>query len=511
MSKFNHRSLAVCVAAALSLPAVAMAATAGYPAGTNSTYASNILQNASATLTSPAQYTITTQASDNIIGRTTGFGVRLILGNGVNFTAATTNAAAGAALTGYNPVVNLQAVSTNTAVYSVVPQPGAPSVNVGVGALVNFPAGSITVTNLGALANGGSVPVTIELFDSNTAQVFQTIQGAALINAVEGTTVTFTPSAGDVNKRIDVAACASPAVAAKTQFSPNGDVGGSCGAAGNNYFNAGQVVFGITQVGGSYVLANGFAGPNNSGNPGNGNFWYAGNDEITFTVSGTDFSAFDEAAAGADRIWFSTSPTCATANFVMTVNGAKTAASFTGTNGGSFYDSAPFYVCFFAQPARLLEIAAQPLTLTFGVNFIDNNVRDPADRTGSLLPLQYNGTVLQFQNVNPGSNPRAQSFLRFTNNSGINCPVTLRGRDDNAEYGDSTVNFVLGTGQSQTFNSDDLESGSSKGTGAFGDGAGRWYVTATAECGSFVGSALNRNLEDGTVTNLTPQNHGQGL
>ena len=99
MSKFNHRSLAVCVAAALSLPAVAMAATAGYPAGTNSTYASNILQNASATLTSPAQYTITTQASDNIIGRTTGFGVRLILGNGVNFTAATTNAAAGAALT----------------------------------------------------------------------------------------------------------------------------------------------------------------------------------------------------------------------------------------------------------------------------------------------------------------------------------------------------------------------------------------------------------------------------
>ena len=119
--------------------------------------------------------------------------------------------------------------------------------------------------------------------------------------------------------------------------------------------------------------------------------------------------------------------------------------------------------------------------------------------------------MLEFQNVNPGSNPRAQSFLRFTNNSATNCPVTLRGRDDEAVYGDSTVNFVLGTGQSQTFNSEDLENGSSKGTGAFGDGAGRWYVTATAECGSFVGSALNRNLEDGTVTNLTPQNHGQGL
>jgi len=28
-------------------------------------------------------------------------------------------------------------------------------------------------------------------------------------------------------------------------------------------------------------------------------------------------------------------------------------------------------------------------------------------------------------------------------------------------------------------------------------------VTVDAECGNFVGSALNRNLEDGTVTNLT--------
>ena len=510
MSKFNHRSLAVCVAAALSLPAVAMAATAGYPAGTNSTYASNILQNASATLTSPAQYTITTQASDNIIGRTTGFGVRLILGNGVNFTAATTNAAAGAALTGYNPVVNLQAVSTNTAVYSVVPQPGAPSVNVGVGALVNFPAGSITVTNLGALANGGSVPVTVELFDSNTAQVFQTIQGAALINAVEGTTVTFTPSAGDVNKRIDVAACASPAVLAKTQFAPNGDVGGSCGAVGNNYFNAGSISYAITQVGGNYVLANGFAGPNNSGNPAAGNFQYVAADDITVSVTGTNLAAFDN-ATGPDRVFLSVNSNCSTQDVAMTVNAAKTVASTAALPAVVGTGPVTWYACFAAHPTRLAEIAAQSVTGGVAIDFDASNVRDPADRNGALLPLRYNGTVLEFQNVNPGSNPRAQSFLRFTNNSGINCPVTLRGRDDNAEYGDSTVNFVLGTGKSQTFNSDDLESGSSKGTGAFGDGAGRWYVTATAECGSFVGSALNRNMENGTVTNLTPQNHGQGL
>ena len=57
---------------------------------------------------------------------------------------------------------------------------------------------------------------------------------------------------------------------------------------------------------------------------------------------------------------------------------------------------------------------------------------------------------------------------------------------------------------SVTFNSEDLENGSSKGTGSFGDGVGRWYVTADGECANLVGSALNRNLEDGTITNLTP-------
>ena len=512
MSKFNPRSLAVCVAAALALPVTAMAATFNFTgAPINNTYASNLFGSTAVTVTTPGTLAYNTELTDNIIGRTTGFGVRLTLVGGPTFVTGTPPVASlGAAATGYTP-----GAATVSGAVATFPFAAGAGANINVGNLVNV--GTFAVAGAsGILANGGEVTLRIELFDSNTNQVLTDLtRTMTLMNAVEGTTVTFTPAAGDVNKRIDVAACASPAVAAKTQFSPSGDVSGSCGATGNSYFNAGSFRLSTTEVGGgNFVLANGFTGNNNSGSPGAGYFQYFHNDEVEVTVSGVDFSAFD--VAGADRVWVDQASNCSSLRQQLTVNAAKTAAtgtiSFNFGGGGAWGNTInTWYICFNADPARQAELAAQPINLTVGVHFLDTNVRDPADRTAAMLPLLYNGTVLEFQNVNPGSNPRAQSFLRFTNNSATNCPVTLRGRDDEAVYGDSTVNFVLGTGQSQTFNSEDLENGSSKGTGAFGDGAGRWYVTATAECGSFVGSALNRNLEDGTVTNLTPQNHGQGL
>ena len=510
MSKFNNRGLALAIAAALTLPATAMAATADFAgAPVNKTYASNLFLNPAATVLTPAPIEYKTEVSDNIIGRTTGFGVRLTLVGGPTFGATAPVVTLGANATGFTPGV--ASVVGNQAVFPFAAGAGA---NITVGDLFGINTFSVAGAS-GVLANGGSVTLKIEIFDSNTNAVLTELtRNLEVIDAVEGTTVTFNPGVGSVNKTIDVAACESPsAVAAKTQFSPSGDVGASCGASDNGWFNAGSVQIGITQVDGNYVLANGFSGNNNSGSPGPGTFWYWHGDELNFTVAGVDFSAFD-VASGADRVWISSSNTCSSVRQQLNVNAGKTAATGTlslNLSGGGSTGIVPFYVCFAADPARLAKIAAQPITVSLGMNFIDANVRDPASRSGALLPLRYNGTVVEFQNVNPASNPRAQSFLRFTNNSAINCPVTLQGRDDDGVLGDSTVNFILGTGQSQTFNSEDLEGGSSKGTGAFGDGSGRWYVTATAECGTFVGSALNRNLEDGTITNLTPQNHGQGL
>ena len=511
MSKFNNRGLALAIAAALTLPATAMAATVDFAgAPVNKTYASNLFQNPATAVLTPAAIAYQTQVSDNIIGRTTGFGVRLTLVGGPTFGATAPAVTLGAGAVNFT--AGAATVAGNQAVFPFSATAGA---NINVGNLLNINTFSVAGAS-GVLANGGSVTLKIEIFDSNTNVVLNELtKSLVIIDAVEGTTVAVQLDSGYPDSAIDVAACDSPAVAAKTQFSPTGEVGDSCGWGPywNSQFNAGSVNIGITQAGtpAGNVLANGFAGANNSGNPGNGTFQYdTANDEFTITVSGSNFAAFNN-STGADRIELRSNQDCnfGTALATGTINAALNSVSFTLAPQSATTTKA--YVCFFAQPARLVEIAAQTLSASVAIDFDSANVRDPSARGGALLPLRYNGTVIEFQNVNPASNPRAQSFLRFTNNSATNCPVSVQGRDDNGVFGDSTVNFALAPGMSATFNSEDLENGSSKGTGALGDGAGRWYVTATAECGSFVGSALNRNLEDGTITNLTPQNHGQGL
>ena len=513
MSKFNKRGLVVAVAAAMVMPAAAMAANAGYPAGTTTdqyTFASNLFGASTSTISNPLAYSINTVATDNIIGRTTGFGIRLTLGNGVLFANSTVAPAAGAALTNYvAPALGAPIPAGGSAVLVISVTPSSTlQPNVGVGPLVTWAAGDLDLRNLGALAStGGSVPVTIELFDSNTAQVFQTIQGASLATSVEGTTVVIDPLLGDTAKRIDVATCASSGAtqASKTRFSPSGVIGASCTAADTDRteFNAGAIVLGVRG------LANGFAGANNSGNPGAGTFQYdVAADLIDVTVSGVNFSAFN-APNGNDRVYLSNTPNCDVAGAFPSAPGTRiiagnssvtfeTQASDWSATGGTKY------VCFATTVAAATQIAAQDLEASVAITLDDAAVISPADRGGPLLPLKNNGTVLEFQNVNPAANPRAQSFIRLTNNGSIACPVTLTAKDDNGAAGASAVALTLAVGTSTTLNSEDLENGSSKATGAFGDGVGRWYVTADGECAGLVGSALNRNLEDGTVTNLTP-------
>ena len=86
----NKRGLAVCVAAALALPATAMAATFNFNgAPINNTYASNLFGSTAVTVTTPATLAYNTELTDNIIGRTTGFGVRLTLVGGPTFVTGT--------------------------------------------------------------------------------------------------------------------------------------------------------------------------------------------------------------------------------------------------------------------------------------------------------------------------------------------------------------------------------------------------------------------------------------
>src|SRR5690606_17488713 len=105
--------------------------------------------------------------------------------------------------------------------------------------------------------------------------------------------------------------------------------------------------------------------------------------------------------------------------------------------------------------------------------------------------------------------------LRLTNNNSQICPVTIDAKDDAGLLSDE-VNLVLQPHASAQLNTTFLDSGSypaglvanTGATGALGDGSGKWFVRVTAECSNFWGSALNRNNETGTVTNLT---HDEGV
>ena len=121
-----------------------------------------------------------------------------------------------------------------------------------------------------------------------------------------------------------------------------------------------------------------------------------------------------------------------------------------------------------------------------------------------LLPLRYNGSVVDVYVINPAGNTTAQSFVRVINPSNGAGKVTIVGTDDDGNVS-APVSFNLAAGASMQINSEDLENGNAaKGlTGSWGNGAGKWRATVTGEFAGMRVQSLNRNYNDGTVTNLT--------
>ncbi|MEO5961930.1 MAG: hypothetical protein ABIP87_00670, partial [Thermomonas sp.] len=130
----------------------------------------------------------------------------------------------------------------------------------------------------------------------------------------------------------------------------------------------------------------------------------------------------------------------------------------------------------------------------------------------NVAPIAYNGSVVEVYHINPAGNSTAQSFVRVINPSAVSGTVTLEGIDDAGNSATSPIKFVLGARKSMQLNSEDLENGNAaKGlTGAWGDGAGKWRAIVTGEFGGMRVQGLNRNSNDGTVTNLTDADgHGE--
>jgi len=515
MSTFNRNTLALALAAAL-LPASALAVTLGAGAASpgdqlpEKIASADIISNATVvTLTEDAFLVI--QATDNIIGRTTGFGIRLRLDNGAQFTLsgpgvndavlspALAESAPGA-LDGWTAQV-LAGDGTGVVVLSVTPQSSA-SVGIGAGDLLTLP--NIVLDNLGALQTSGArVNLTAEFFDSNSTNPILNNVTTPLLES--GNPFAFTCNTtglnADTDARIDVGVgpLGEPS---KTQFSSDGTIG----LADQSTFNAGDIVVAKDAA---------FA-----------SFKFFDTDAFTTKITGS-FNAF-KGAVTANPAEFATtaflvpgaSAACVAANAVGTAvtNSAADTITFAytgadlgpapGALAGPGGSDGPFSmtVCFEVAGANTTTIDASTVTQA---TTLTRSGTDFATPSCNLLPLAFNGSVVKVFTFNPAGNTTQESFARVTNWGNTGGLVTVEGWDDTgAAAPGGNVTFNLAAGETLQLNSGNLENGGTTPsgkvlTGALGNGAGKWRLVVTGEFDGLHVTSLNRNNTTGTLTNIT--------
>ena len=516
MTKFNKSLLTIAVAGALALPGVASAAKFIYDDGEQITYAKDLFVDNTKSIDSPNNLLLIAEASDDTTGRIANIAanevltVKVTLGQGAVFDSTYPA----------ETLVQLFWEGDQTG--------GAPGLIDYVAGTANYngnelnfqyeatAAGDVTGDYFLKLNSAKIKNLISGLFDGDkiTAQI--TVQNGAgqqiLAGKVDyakskwGLTVDSDTTQGDVDTTIDVAA--DPR---KSYFSSVGTVGADDQAT----FNAGSLTLDIAEatltgnVGDDYVN-------NYSATAGQPDYNVVSTADIIVKVSGSDFAAFT-----GNRVWLDQNQGCTKAansftNGVVSNNNLITFTSPANSNLWQNVTDAPpapstVYVCFGADHED--EIQAQELKGELEVKYnLDQQRVDPPKFTFDLLPLRLNGSTLYFQNVNPGSNPTAQSFLRLSNHNADVCPVTIDAKDDAGRLSDS-VSLTLKAHASAQLNTTHLDGGSYPAglvtntgvSGALGTGTGKWYVRVTAECSNFTASALNRNNESGTVTDLTAE------
>ena len=186
---------------------------------------------------------------------------------------------------------------------------------------------------------------------------------------------------------------------------------------------------------------------------------------------------------------------------VNNVNGTVT-FTYTGTQVGVTATGFNAFLCAQVPAGNTVVIDSSSVS---AVTTFNRGAVSATSASCPLLPLRYNGAVVEVYHLNPAGNSTAQSFLRIINPSSTAGTVTIVGTDDNGVDGVAPITFLLGARKSMQINSQDLEFGNAaKGlTGAFGDGTGKWRAVVTGEFSGMKVQSLNRNNTDGTVTDLT--------
>jgi hypothetical protein len=472
MSNLKRNTLALAVAAGMFLPLGAMA----FDITTDGDTTGEIIasQNGSAITMTEAVELNADGITDNLIGRTTGFGVRLLLPSGITVVSATIADGTMDLAPDSNAdpsddwTASAGIFSGNAAVWNLAPSGANATINAGtILNILNLSLSGVPLT--------GSVVGTVQLFDPNTNAVIASAN-VNLISRANGVALTCDPSDGDTDKKIDVASDANQAP--KVLFTPVGalgEIGSSLNGNGETYFNAGTVNIAI--------------------NPGV-TFAFQAGDTINLNLSGDFDPAFLAANGGA--VFLSSDPFCGAADVATsTINAGGTVATFTAIDPNVVSSA---FVCLTVDGDTQIDASS----LTVGGNFT-RGMDVTQFPSCQVLPLMFNGSVVKVFTFNPAGNTLAQSFLRVSNWGNTGGLVTIEGYDDGGNAGDSNITFVLPAGETLQLNSEDLENGNAaKGlSGAFGDGLGRWRFVVTAEFDNLRVSSLNRNSDTGTVTNLT--------
>lgn len=482
MSIIKKSAVALAITAAFALATPAMASTLtgpglkGEPAQVVYYTVDGGVVNVSA-----ESFNLTFVPSDNLTGRTTGFGVRVTLPTGVKFNGSPT-IAFGADVASATVA---SGAGTNEIVINVVPAAS------GLKADGTTPVISLTnvqLTGASALAKvGGTISATAVTFDSGTATVLNTASGV-LIESANPFTATATPA--NSASRIDVGASGAGNTnkVAKSVFSTTGAINGT----DQTFFNAGTLELDSdttlldASTGAAYALD-------------------TTNDTFDTTLAG-NFSAFGATGAAVvlQTAACTGTPDANAIDGTVSKDGAKvTFAGYTldQAAGGAGTVPTTLNVCFISNGK--LAIDATPVAVSTTLTSAATSVTTPA-QAGNVDALRYNGSTVDVTIFNPGGNTTQQSFLRVVNGGAISGLVTITGVDDAGKAG-TPVTFNLDAGKSVQLNSDDLQNGNAdKGlTGALGAGAGKWRLNVTGEFNNMAVQSLVRNNNSGTVSNLS--------
>lgn len=518
MMKFNKNLLTAAVVGALALPGLASAASLGYASSKQITYAKDLIVNNGTTIYTPTGLTLAGTVDDTArlatVAANTNVTFKVTLTDGAKFdTTADASTLVGNFVVGNQlgggaiNVIGTPYYSTSGQELNFTIRTAAAGSYIAGGNAITL--NSMQVTNLrDGLFTGDQIGAEITAQNSLGQQILAS--KATIAKSVWGLTVasslTGTDSAPGATKKIDVGSTPNP----KTWFSPTGAVGGSVGSpVGYDFFSLGALKIDVARPletdGVTTSAVNNYNA--NAGSAAAYNVVSTAVFKLTLTADG--FGNYGS------RIKLSTAANCAspvgTSTSTSNPDAVEVALPASSPLLAGITAAPPtastIYVCAIANGTNEL-VPVENISVATKVEYNLSTQRvDPTLPNVNFGKIGYNGSDLVFQNVNPAGNPTAQSFLRLTNNNGSSCRVELEGKDDNGRYNKNTTVLTINKHASVTVNSDDLENGNStKGiTGGFGDGAGKWYVRVNAQCTNFKASALNRNAQTGTVTDLTAE------